>query len=84
MGTTITQLLKHWKNFGMKHNVLRSFLVRHTKALEGHTNVIFCHEVVMRAFQYLLSRDPTVLDRIRYENCAVVEWCESLDAIKNI
>ena len=60
------------------------FLEKHTKALEGHTNLIFCHELVMRAFQYLLSRDPTVFDRIEYDNWAVVEWCGSLDAIKNI
>lgn len=63
---------------------LTHFLMRHKQALNDQTNIIFCHELVMRAFQYLVRRDPTVFDTIEYDNCEVAVWTGSLDALVNM
>lgn len=61
---------------------LNRFLLRHKQALNGQTNIIVCHELVMRAFQYLVRRDPTVFETIEYDNCEIAVWIGSLDTFE--
>lgn len=55
-------------------NRLRAFLQNNLTLLAGHHNIIVCHEIVMRAFRFLQTRDSVVFDTLKFENCELSHW----------
>lgn len=53
---------------------LRVFLQENMAAMAGYHNIIVSHEIVMRAFMFLQSRDPTVFDTLEFKNCESLHW----------
>ena len=61
---------------------LREFLTQNRAALSGgHPNVIVCHEILMRAFVYLQTRDPSVFDTLEIPNCDSIHWTGDLSKL---
>lgn len=53
---------------------LKSFLKEHMPTMACRHNIIVCHEIVMRAFKYLQTRDPLVFDTVNFDNCETFTW----------
>lgn len=53
---------------------LRSFLRDNMAAMTWHNNIIVCHEIVMRAFKYLETRNFSVFDTMDFDNCETFHW----------
>ena len=53
---------------------LTDFLLEHRAILRSQPNIIICHEIVMRAFNYLVSGDPTNFETQKFDNCETLKW----------
>lgn len=53
---------------------LQEFLLDHLDKLNKQSNIIVCHEIVMRAFYYMITGDPADFESKKFDNCETLHW----------